>query len=298
MLGVLLVTLISTLNSGSSFKEKIEARAGTEIVTTTDLEQMIDAMKIENPHATREELRPKALQALIDQALITQFLDKMGISVSAREIDQRINSIRASNGIQNQEQFRVLLEKQGLSFDKFRSQIKRQMETAQFYGFIRRQATRTIEEQDLKAFYQNHIEQYKSNPEVEISECVVPVKTTEAAAEKEAQEYAKDSKSFSKCLAKYNSATTSKDGVLGKFRRGMLRDDVEVRVFSLKEGQMTVLKTHGGIQILKVLKIKNLGAQPFESVKDSIRDSLETELIQKEYQKMMSELKASTFIKI
>lgn len=292
MLGVIFFTLISTLDSPLTFKEKIEARAGSEIITTTDLEQMVETMKIENPQASEKDLRQRALQTLIDQALISQFLDKMGITVTDREIDQRINSIRTANGIQSQEQFRALLEKQGLSFDKFKTQLKRQMESGQFYGFIRRQATHTIEEKDLRAYYQNNMDRYKSNLEIEIEECIVPSTQDDKAAESEAIEFSKATKGFSKCAAKHSST------VLGKFQRGMLRDDIESKVFSLKPSEVAMFKTRGGYQLLRVTKIKNLGAQSFESVKESIRESLETEIVQKEYQRMMSELKASTFIKI
>jgi peptidyl-prolyl cis-trans isomerase C len=258
---------------------------------------MIETIKVENPQATTKDLHDKALKALVDQALITQFLEKMGIAVSEREIDQRINSIRAANGIQTQEQFRALLEKQGLNFDRFRGQLKRQMETGQFYSFIRRQATRTIEEKDLRAFYQNHNDQFKSTPEVELEECVVPIQSTEKAAEIEAAALAQNSKSFAKCLKKY-APTNGTSGMLGKFHRGMLREDVEAKVFALKENGIAVLRTKGGFQLLRVAKIKNLGPQKFESVKDTIRESLETEIVQKEYQRMLGELKASTFVKI
>lgn len=306
MLDALFIALIATSDPNTSnsllkFKEKIEARVGNDIITTTDLEQERETLRTEFPALSTKELDQRAMDNRINRKVISQYLEKMQMPIGDREVDQRINSIRAANGIQTQDQFRILLEKQGLTFDRFRNQLKEQMESAQFIGLVRRQASRTIEEKDLKAFFQNNSERYKSTPEVELQECVVPVGSSEASAAAEAAEYAKSPKQFSNCLAKHapkDAAASATPGLLGKFRRGMLRDDVEARVFSLKENEIAQFPTRGGFQLLKVVKIRNLGPQTFESVKDSIREALESDIIQKEYQRTLAELKASTFIKI
>ena len=53
-----------------------------------------------------------------------------------------------------------------------------------------------------------------------------------------------------------------------------------------------------GYQGLKVLKKRDLGVQKFDDVRDKIISSLESELLMKELEKTLSELKATTFIKI
>src|SRR6185369_2809256 len=117
-----------------------EARVGSEIITSTDLDLMIEAVKNATPSGEKIDFRQKALQALVDQTLVTQYLGKLNMQVSDRDVDQKINSIRSANGIQTNEQFRDLLEKQGMTFDRFKSQIRRQMEQMQFANLIRRQA--------------------------------------------------------------------------------------------------------------------------------------------------------------
>ncbi|MBN8553832.1 MAG: SurA N-terminal domain-containing protein [Deltaproteobacteria bacterium] len=291
------VGIISAFDS-KPLSEKIEARVGSEIITSTDLDLLVEAMKAATPADEKVDFRQKALQALIDQTLMSQYLAKLNMQVSDRDVDQRINSIRSSNGIQDSTQFRELLEKQGMTFERFRTQLRKQMEQMQFANLIRRQAVHTIEDKELLSYYKAHADIYKSTPEIELQECVVPVKKTEAEAIKSAEFYIKNPKKFSECIKKYSDASGPNSGALGKFRRGSLREDVEAKVFNLKSGEVTMMKAPNGIQLLKVTKITNLGAQKFEDVKEQIREHIENEIVQKEFQKTLSELKSSTFIKI
>ena len=104
--------------------EKIEARVGTSIITSTDLNLMIERMK-KDSEASERTIRDKALEFLVDQALITQYLDSVDMAVSSREVDQQLDTIRKSNGISSTEEFRNLLQQQGVSFQAFRQNLKK-----------------------------------------------------------------------------------------------------------------------------------------------------------------------------
>jgi parvulin-like peptidyl-prolyl isomerase len=293
-----LFSLVST-SEPKPVSEKIEARVGSEIITTTDIDLMIERIRAATPAGEKIDFHQKALQDKINLVLVRQYLARMNAQIPDRDVDQRVNSIRSSNGIQTNEQFRELLEKQGMTFERLRDQIREQMEQMQFVNLIRRQSLHTIEDKELVSFYKTHADQYKATLEIELQECVIPNDSSEAAAEKIAEGYIKNPKAFLECMKKYS---TQEPGTpltsLGKFKRGMLRDDIEAKVFSMKEGQVTTVKNPGGIQLLKVVKIKNLGPQKFDDVKDQIREQLENEIVQKEIQKTLAELKSSTFIKI
>ena len=282
------------------FSEKIEVKVGSDIILTTDLDLMKKALKVSRPDVDQETLHQTALDALIDQALIEQFLQKIGYPITERDLDQRIETIRTSQGIQTQQEFHRVLEQQGLTIDQFRSQLRRQVEQMQFMAVIRRQVLHTFEETELKTFYRNNLNKFSKNIEIELGECLIRSSDKDAKAkEAKALYYEKNPKKFSSCVTKLSSAPSKeKKGFIGIFKKGMLREDVEALVFKLDEGETTIVRVSVGYQVLKVLKKRDLGVQKFDDVRDQIISSLESELLMKELEKTLSELKATTFIKI
>lgn len=279
--------------------ERIEAKVGAEIITSSDVSNMLKTLGALSRGEPETALKKRALDSLIERALIRTYLSKMGGSISAKEIDQRINSIRSQNGIASQDEFKAMIAAQGLSFDQFREQVQYQLEHMQFVNFMRRQSQRTIEEKDLKDFYQKNKSQYSNNYEVELQECVLPFGQAPQEIEALAESFRKKPETFGTCVKKYSqSPSKSADGMLGKFQSGILREDVERQVFALEKNQVAIIQQQGALQLLKVKTKSPLGPQSFESVKERIREKLEGDIIQREIEKTMADLRATTFIQI
>lgn len=283
----------------SVISERIEAKVGKEIITSTDLQTMIQALTIANKNQKPDGLKQRALETLIERSLMRQYLEKVGYPVADRDLDQRIAGIRANNGAATNDQFRQMLAAQGLTFEQFKDQVRFQMENMQFINVMRRQAQHTIEDKDLRAYYQKNLADFKENFEVELQECVIPLGDNADAAEKKAEAFKKNPKNFDQCVKTLSqSPSASANGKIGKFQSGLLREDIERKVFEIKKDEVAMIQQPGAIQLIKVLEKKNLGPRSFESVKDKIRDHLESDIIQKEIQKTMAEMKATTFIQI
>ncbi len=71
--------------------------------------------------------RKGAAKKLIDQILVSQAAEKLGIRVDPREIDDAILRIAKANKIESIEQFKKKLIEQELSFTEFRDLIKREL---------------------------------------------------------------------------------------------------------------------------------------------------------------------------
>lgn len=283
--------------------EKIEARVGQEIITSTDLDLMIEAIKSDkvNDRLAMDPtaLRKRALDTLIDQRLMSIYLNQLNMPVSDRDVDQRVNAIRAMNGIQTSDQFRKLLESQGMSFESFRAQVKRQMEQMQFVNLIRRQSTRTLEEKEIRTYYNDHQKEFAQSKEIELKECVLSAAKNPKLAEKLAGDYVAHPEKFNECVSSHSEGSTKEQGgLLGVFQKGMLRDDIEAQVFTLNLNEVAKIPGESGFQLLKVTKITDLPPQKFEDVKEKIKERLDNEMTQKELQKILGDLRASTFIKI
>ncbi len=287
------------ISSPTLMSEKIEAKVGREIITSSDIQSMMKALSIASKGEPETVARKRALDSLIERALVRTYLEKAGAPVSDQEIDQRINSIKSSNGISSNDDFKAMLASQGMTFDQFKEQIRFQLEQMQFINFMRRQAQRTIDDKDLRDFYQKNKEAYASNYEVDLQECVLPYGADPKSAESLATNFQKKPETFDQCVKKYSqSPSTSTGGKIGKFQSGILREDVEKKVFALEKNQVASIHQQNGIQLIKVLTRTSLGAQNFEPVKDRIREKLEGDIIQHEIEKTMADLRASTSIQI
>ena len=71
--------------------------------------------------------RKEAAKKLIDQILVAQEAEKLGIRVDPKEIDDAILRIAKANKLESVEQFKNKLIEQGLSFTEFKDLIKREL---------------------------------------------------------------------------------------------------------------------------------------------------------------------------
>jgi peptidyl-prolyl cis-trans isomerase SurA len=279
--------------------EKIEAKVGSEIILTSDVRALVSTLRGVYPNESDEVLTKRALEAHIDRALMRQHLEKVGMSVSDREVESRIQSIRATNGAATNEQFKIMLAAQGLTFEAFREQIKSQIENMQFMSAIRRQSLFTTDEASMRDYYQRNLAEFSENWEIELQECFLDTEALGKDLQKTVQLYVSQPAKFDECVTNLSiSPSRESAGKIGKFQQGMLREDIQRRVFPLDKGEVTTVAQAGGVQLLKVVNKINLGPQSFETVKDKIRERLEGAAIQKEMERTMAELRATAFIKI
>ncbi len=298
LFGLIGVNDPSAVTKAPLISERIEAKVGKEIITSSDLQVMTQALGSLHQDEKPEFIKKKALETLIDRALVRIYLKNFGVEITDRDLETRIQSIKASNGIQSNEDFKSMLASQGITFDQFKDQIRAQLENMQFMNVMRRQSDRTIEDKDLREYFQKHKGDFSESKEVELQECVLSTSSNFEEAQKKASYYQKNPKLFHECIKQSQSPSKENDGKIGQFQSGLLREDIEASVFSLKKGGVAVIPLNGAIQLLKVLDLKNKGPQSYEAVREKIRERLENEIIQKEIQRTLADLRTKTFIQI
>lgn len=293
--------LFASIQAPTPFiSEKIEAQVGQQIITSTDLALAEDQLKSQLlDKKSPEALKKMALDRLVDQALIKEYLRSSNMEVSDQDVERQLNSMRAAQGIASMADLKTYLENQGSSFAALKNQIRNQMEMSQFYQVLNRQSLRSLTENDLMSYYQRHQNKFSSNFEIEVQECFIPLANNEKAAKSARKKYESNPKMFSECVEKISVAPSKmNNGRLGSFRRGDLRSDVEVLIFSLEKNQIASIPQPGGIQLLKVIEKKDLGPKSFEEAKEEIKKALEAERLEAAREKVLSQLRSSTLIKI
>lgn len=147
-----------------------------------------------------------------------------------------------------------------------------------------------ISDADIQAYYNQHLAEYKVEPQVHVRHILITVAPgadakTDAAAKAKAESLQKQVKAgadFAK-LAKENSddpGSKEKGGDLGMVRKGQMVPEFEKQSFSTPVGQTSdVFKTQFGYHFLQVTEKQDEHTKSLAEVKDSIRPILEQQKV-------------------
>lgn len=158
------------------------------------------------------------------------------------------------------------------------------------------EADSKISDEELKKFYDQNIDKFKTGDQLRASHILVK-------SEQEAQailDQLKKGSSFEE-LAKTKSIDSSaaKGGDLGWFGKGNMVPVFEKAAFALKEGQQSgIVKSDFGFHIIKLTGKRTAGTRPFEEVKDQIKAAIMPQKQQQVFMKLKEDLKKDAKIEL
>ncbi len=177
-------------------------------------------------------------------------------------------------------------------------EVKKQIEQAtrqiKVRAFLAEKAKAEITEEKIKAAFDKKMKEAKGEQEVKASHILVK---DEAEAKKIYDEVSKGG-DFEK-IAKEKSedkASGAMGGDLGFFGKGRMVKEFEEAVFKLKKGEISKpVKTDFGWHIIKKTDTRDLPKPTFEQSKETIREELTNELIQKHLNAQLKSLDIQYF---
>jgi peptidyl-prolyl cis-trans isomerase C len=252
---ILAVVLVLRVNAFANSSDAVVANIGDQKITVSDFDRMLSLLDTEKQKVIEKNPQLK-------ESVLTQFIQSMVISKLAKE----------------------------KGFDKI-AEVKNQME---FYKdnflanlYIRREVLDkiSIPEEDLKKYYENHKDEFKTPEMVKVRHILVKMNESapekdKKAAKKKAEdilEKIKSGEDFAKLAAEVSDDLGSKQkgGELGFFPRGRMVKPFEDAAFALKPGEVSgLVKTQYGYHIIKLEERKPAGIEPFDDVKKNIRQKL------------------------
>lgn len=222
----------------------------TDVRTYLLSEGLIDP-DTEEGQARLEALRDQVLGQLIDQALITQAAEQMGLSVSDDELEESIANIKAT--LTSEEAFAESLAANNLTEEQFRSLQRQQL------------LSRKVMDK-ITADVPDEAEQVRARH--------ILVKTEEDA--KSILEQLEAGADFAELAREHSTDETTKEngGDLGFFPRGVVLAEFEEVAFALDVGGRSgVVHTPYGYHIVEVL------ARETRPVPDEIKEGLRQQII-------------------
>lgn len=268
--------------------------------------------------AKQAQIFRDGLQQIIDREVIlqdafarlnkngAQYLDKLK-AAAGKDFDKTLRAMKTRSGAKTDDQFTELLLSQGQTMDGMRRQfernfIAREYSRSRIYPMIER----ATGHQQIFEYYQEHPSAFQAVDSVKWQDVFIDAGRHKSRAEARAfaeQLAARASKGedFAKLLQYDNGDSTYRNGEGFGSRRGEIKPpEAEPILFQLKDGQVgPVLEIPTGYHVLRLVKRTHAGKLPLdEKTQTDIRHKLQNIVADREYKKLVAELKEKATIEI
>ena len=308
--------------------DEIIARVDDQIITRSDMEKAKQTNQEELKQRFPSDWETKwnaaqkdILRDLIDQQLLLERGKDLGIT-GETDVVKRLNQLRQQMGLASIDDLEKEAQKQGVSYEDFKEQIRIGAVTQQVIG-QEVGAKIHITNDDIQEWYNKHAKELEGQEEVALSEIMIATQPPAPGAEdktKPATQLPDDPAKVAEAEAKANQLldqlqkgakfddlakkasdgpTASQGGALGSFKHGELAKDLEEKTFSLKPGETTgVIRTKQGFIILKVSGHRQAGVPPLKDVSEHIREAIYTERLEPAARTFLTKLREEAYIDI
>lgn len=247
-------------------------------------------------------IREKILDMMITERLEKEKIKELELEASKEQVDSYIESIKSSNKL-TQEDLVAQLEKEGMTYDKFRKKLKEELSRRNLIETEIADKT-IISEDKIAEYYEAHKEEYKKPGKAHIASIfLVPAPSNPDDIEQKGKDILariKKGEDFAELARKYSNGPGAEEGGdLGEITLADVDPKILEVINSLKEGEVSSLIDMGSrLQIIKLIKKIDTEWTPLEEVKDNIGDLLYRKEMEKRYNEYMTELKNNSYTKI
>ena len=249
-----------------------------------------------------DEQKEQVLDFMIGRILLLEQAKKSKISVPSTEVDAELEKIKAR--FPDEKVFVSTLAQDGITPDDLKKQISEGLLIQQVME--KNIVDGEVKEADVKAFYEENPQYFKSPEQVKASHILMKVK--EDGSDKDAvtaqlkaiKAEAEKGGDFAELAQKHSQGPSAPNGGdLGFFGKGQMVPAFEESAFSMKDNQVSdVIETQFGLHILKVFEHRAGGVTPYAEVKDKIEGHLNNQKKGDSAKAYVDQLKAGADIKI
>ncbi|HEV7763549.1 MAG TPA: peptidylprolyl isomerase [Thermoanaerobaculia bacterium] len=299
--------------SAAELLEGIVVRVGDRIVTRTQYERRLRDMygeidrtaPADRKPALREEARLGLTNELINELLIKDRADRLGITVNDAELKDAVGRLKQQYGIATDEQFEESLRSSGLTRADMEARLRDTLTTNKVFGKELR-SREQLSDIELRDRYNREKDSFRLPERAHLREIVIlkPESGSTDEARTRAAEIAEAAKKpgtdFANLASTMSDAgTKEKGGDLGEVARGDLVADLDKAVFDAPQGTVVgPIETKSAWHIIKVEQRLPSEVPAFESVKDKLRQDASEETFERDYKAYIDTLRKDAFIQI
>jgi peptidyl-prolyl cis-trans isomerase SurA len=291
--------------------DEIVAKVNTEIITLSDLEKELVALKaalseqIKSPQTLEreyEERKRARLKEMIENRMMIQKAEEIGITAGIdTEVNAYLEEWRKQTGIPTLEMLDQELRKMGSSLSERRDMIKQRMIVDNLVHHMVSSKI-TLLTAEIEAYYQKNREKFAEPAEVELAEVLF---LTEGKNRSEVRAKAEDAlrklqagAEFEQVAREYSDGpTAARGGAIGTFRQGSMAPNLEEQIFKIEAGEITgLMEADFGFQIVKVLEKKPAQYRSLEEVRPHIQSELYQQKGEPELKKFVEDLRLQSYV--
>lgn len=289
---------------------RIIARVNNEIITERQFERKQEDLRTElAQHYSGAELEVQykeksadMLRSMIDEDLLVQKAKDDDINVET-DVVKRLDQIRADNHLGNLQDLEKEVEAQGLIWEDFQDQIRRQILMQQVIE--REVGSRITPTREVaQKYFAAHQQDFASPAGVHLAALIVSTDNRKPdELEKRAQEALAELKSGAKwedVVKKYSDNTSNgPEGDIGFFPNGTLAPAVASAIAKLDLNEYSnVVTTTRGDLIYRVLEIRSGGVPKFEDVEPRVDEALYQDRIQGDLRNYLGRLRCESYVTV
>ena len=292
---------------------RVVAVVNNDVITLYELNNRIKEMTGEAPEelmqknqAMFRDAQQKILGLLIDEKIAQAKIKELKIKVSEKQVDNYLEKLKRDNQW-TQEDLVAGLQKEGLSYEKYRERVKNDIERAQLIEYEVRSKI-IIRDEAIQKYYEEHKGTFGAAEKVQLAGIFLTRKNLKSEEEmrelyRKAQDISAKLKAgadFSQMAATYSEGPGAKQGGdLGQFTVDHLEAGLKSVVEALPEGGTSdPIVRPNGIQIIKVVKKQTGKIRSLEEMREAIYGILYQEEVNRRYQNWIKELRDSAYTQI
>ena len=304
---VLVLSFVLAAPLRAEVLERVIVKVNGAIVTQSEFENRqvaaVQSARIgpERIEAFLRENNARILQEAIDELILVQRADEIGIKAKKEYTDDVIDSIRKENNFADDEALKVQLRREGMTLSDLRRNIERSL--------LRREVLRrevepkvALTDADVRAEYERRREEFTKPAQVRLLEILVAADAADPQAE--AQEIvarARAGEDFA-ALARERSKAPSRaaGGDLGLLALRELAPSVRQMAERLKPGEIAepIAGTDGSQRILKLVERSEAGVQAFDDVMAELRRQMSEKRFASIYEDYLKDLRQKAIIDV
>lgn len=243
------------------------------------------------------ELILDELFAVLTQKKQTAALNQLKDS-AVKDAEQRIRDIQKRAKIPNEDELKFFFQSQGLTVTGVKRHFERSFMMSAYLGERLRPKVNSISLVDIRDYYEDHPEEFKTDDKVKWQDLFVRVDRfpNKEAARKHADwlaSRAAKGEDFTKLVEEFDQGDSKLRGGMGfgEERGKIFPPELEATVFSLKQGQATYVDFETGYHVIRIAERTFAGKRPFdEQVQTEVRRKLQVLVNEREYRKVVDTL--------
>jgi peptidyl-prolyl cis-trans isomerase SurA len=308
---VAMLLLAPLSNVWAETVSRIAAVVNDDLITTHQLDMKVaerlraeaDGQKLSA--GEMDALRRSVLSELVEEALIRQRIDELGLKVADDEVEAAIQDVQKQNKL-TREQLIQALQLEGMTFDAYRENLVKQILRFKLLG---REVQSKVEvtNQEIRDYFRAHIDEFREPAYVRLARISFPlpakatavqIEAVRAKAEEAIARLRKGEDFYSVLLAS-TADQSAEGGDLGTFKAGELTAAFEKAVQGLKEGEVSaVIETPDGFHILRVEELSPGKIRQFDAVQGEIQKAIADEKTEARFKEWAQNLRKNAYIDI